>query len=512
MIKSMITRAAMMLCMAVALVACGESDNYPYKTDYLPVQLPGSARWSILDVNTGALVVKDAFDEAPSPVIGGMFYVMNGEGTFDYYNIENPTKAVNGEHYGSVTVFSEDGLAVASKRGGALCVIDRQCNVVRELPKEVSQCSMFSRGMAAYQNDLGLWGYINTKGDTVVPAKYQQANLFVNDDVALVVDPSEINDSTANFQVIDKKGTVLYTASATEYGIVQPYYISGVLPVVKRVENRDTVVCLNTKGEEVPNPNKDHDAVDKGGYQDYSRTPGGLYIVVGKEGKMGVVDRNNKTLVEAKHERITDLRNDRFIVGKDSLYSLIDDKGAPVGKVKFVHAHGGSEHNYATRGFIDTNLAVASMMAMLGGGRCAGATRGTTLMDMNGMLGDNPEQSVGQNGIAIPQGPFLIRYIFDAPIASRESQGAPASYNLDARVSCVDISLNVTHCGLDTEAAIVGPIQAAMGTKGFVLDKDGMFVDEQGQVITVGYSDGVVSLAFFTDPSMAKPLPRNPRK
>lgn len=502
----------MMLCMVMALVACNESDNYPYKTDYLPIMLEGSTKWSIMDVNSGELVAKDAFTEVPSPVISDMFYVMNEDGTYNYYNVANPTKAVNSEPYGSVTVFSDDGVAVASKRGGALCVIDKQCNVVKELPKEMAQCSMFSRGVASYQNDMGLWGYINTKGDTIVPAKYAQANLFVNDDKAIVVEANQDNDSTMFFQVINKKGEVLFSANAREYSPIQPYYDNGVLPVIKSTEKGDTVVCLNDKGEECENPNKNHDAVKNGGYKNFSRTPNGNFLVIGKDNKMGVVDRNNKVLVEVKHERITDLRHDRYIVGKDTVFSLIDDKGNAVGKVKFIHAHGGSEAISATRGFIDTNLAAASLMAMITPGRCAGATTGTTLMDMNGMLGEDAEPCVGQNGLAIPQGPFIIRYAFDGPIASKADADTPASYNLDAKVVGVDISLNVMHCGLDTEAAIIAPIQGAMGTKGFVLDSNDLFVNDMGQVISMGYNNGIVSLFFFMDRSLAKPLPRNPRK
>lgn len=502
----------MVLCMVMTLVACNESDNYPYKTDYLPVQLAGSQKWSILDVNSGELVAKDAFVQVPSPVINDMFYVMNEDGTYNYYNVADPTKPVNSEPYGSVTVFSEDGVAVASKRGGSLCVIDKQCNVVKELPKEIAQCSMFSRGVAAYQNDMGLWGYVNTQGDTIVPAKYAQANLFVNDDKAIVVEANQDNDSTVFYQIIDKKGQELFKANAREYGLVQPYFVDGVLPVIKNTEKGDTVVCLNSKGEECENPNKNYDAVEKGGYKDFTRTACGTYIVISKDNKMGVVDRNNKVLIEAKHERITDLRKDRYIVGKDTVFSLIDDKGNAVGKVKFVHAHGGSEAIYATRGFIDPTLAIASMMSMITPGRCAGATTGTTLMDMNGMLDDNAEAYVGQNGLAMPQGPFIVRYAFDGPIATKADANTPASYNLDAKVVCVDISLNVMHCGLDTEASIIGPMQSAMGTKGFVLDSNDMFVNDLGQVITMGYNNGIVSLFCFMDRSLAKPLPRNPRK
>ena len=134
-----------MALMATALLlgCCGCSDSkgdYAFNVDYLPVQLPGSERWSIIDVNSGELVARDTYEGVPSAVIGGMFYVMNDNGTYDCYDVASPTKRVNAESYGSVTPFSEDGYAVASLRGGPLTVIDRTCRVVATLPRTVTQC------------------------------------------------------------------------------------------------------------------------------------------------------------------------------------------------------------------------------------------------------------------------------------------------------------------------------------------------------------------------------------
>ena len=54
------------LCCLTALVtACKQESNYPYQTDYLPIQLVGSQKWSIIDVNTGD-VLSDINDEPMS--------------------------------------------------------------------------------------------------------------------------------------------------------------------------------------------------------------------------------------------------------------------------------------------------------------------------------------------------------------------------------------------------------------------------------------------------------------
>jgi len=223
-----------MLVMAVVLTtSCNKQDNsYQYQADYLPVQLAGSQRWSIIDVNTGAVIARDAFENAPSPVVDGMFYVMNSEGTYDYYDVSAPTTPVSG-HYGSATVYSDEGVAVASRIGGPLCVIDRKGQVLKMLPKDVSQCSMFVRGMAAYQDDSGNWGFIDQRGDTVIPATYASVNLFMHSDLAVVMTPGQAASDTPMFTVIDKRGNVKFTASSNDYQLIQPYYIDGVLPVAK---------------------------------------------------------------------------------------------------------------------------------------------------------------------------------------------------------------------------------------------------------------------------------------
>ena len=152
-----ISRITLAVLAVLLMTACGSSDStYQYKTQYLPVQLVGSEKWSILDVNSGQVIAQDAFKNAPSPIVADMFYVRNDDGTYDYYDVAAPTTPVAG-HFGSATAFSDDGVAVCSRIGSPLCLIDRKGNVIKQLPNEISQCSMFAHGMAAFQNDSGSW-------------------------------------------------------------------------------------------------------------------------------------------------------------------------------------------------------------------------------------------------------------------------------------------------------------------------------------------------------------------
>lgn len=501
-----ISRIALATLVALLMTACGGTETtYQYKTQYLPVQLVGSEKWSILDVNSGEVVVKDAFVNAPSPIVAGMFYMINDEGSYDYYDVTAPTTPVAG-HFGSVTSFSDDGVAMCSRVGGSLCVIDRKGQVVKELPKEVSQCSMFARGMAAFQNDNGSWGYINTSGDTIVPANYSSANLFLYNDYAMVIDENQPNDSIVSFTVIDKSGKVMFTGSSAEYQPVQPYFINGVLPVVKE----DSLVCLNPDGKEVPNPIDDSEQVEKGGYDDFSRTPSGDYVVI-KGKKTGLVDKNNKVLIPIEHDNLIDINGERLIAVDGDVYHIIDRNGKAVGNAKFQNAHVSEDNPFATRGFIDTDLAAASLMMMFDETSACGANANTTLMDMNGMLSTDARMYAGSNTLVMPQGPYIIQYVFDRDVASANADSTSASFNYDAKVDRVIISLNLNHCPANTEPAIVNKVESRLGTKGFVFARDGIFCSDYLSALTMGYDKGVMSLIYYMHFNESVPQAKNKR-
>ena len=492
---------------ALLLSACnGNNATYQYKTQYLPVQLVGSEKWSILDVNSGEVVAKDAFDNAPSPIVAGMFYVMNNEGSYDYYNVSAPTQPVAG-HFGSVTSFSDDGVAVCSRVGAALCVIDTKGNVVKELPREVSQCSMFARGMAAFQNDNGSWGYINVSGDTIVPATWNSVNLFLYEDYALVIDGNQANDSIVSFSIIDKSGNVKFTENTSNYQPLQPYFINGVLPVMKG----DTLVCLNASGKEVANPIDDSEKVEKGGFDDYSRTPSGDYIVV-KNGKTGMVDAACNVLIPIEHDNLIDINGERLIAANGDTFHIVDHNGKPVGNAKFNSAHVSEDNPYATRGYIDTDLAAASMMMMFNEISACGADAETTLMDMNQMLSTNPLQYAGSNTLILPQGPYTIQYVFDRDLATVNADTTSAEFNYDARVKCVIISLNVSLCPANTEPAVVNKVESRLGTKGFVLARDGIFCSDHLTALTMGYDQGIIRTIYYMHFNESVPQDKKKRK
>ena len=233
----------------VTLTGCNKKDNsYLEDTKYLSVRLQGSDKWSILDIETGNVIARDAFKNTPSAITDDMFFVYNDNGRIDYYNVADCKKPVNKEPYGSATSFS-GGHAVVSKPGKPLEVIDKQCNTVAELSPSVLNAAMFRNGRSLIHTDLDRYGYIDTHGDTVMAPNLGFAKSFMADDVALV-SFNTAGDTTATLSVIDLAGKKLCDIDTKVYQILTPYYRMG--STCRRQERLGGLSRQERKGDHYP--------------------------------------------------------------------------------------------------------------------------------------------------------------------------------------------------------------------------------------------------------------------
>ena len=501
---------------ALLLASCGnEKSIYPEETKYLPVMLQGSDKWSILNIETGELVAKDAFKEVPSPVVDDMFWVYNDQGRIDFYNIADCKNKVNKENYGSATSFSE-GYAIVSKPGEPLQVINKQCETVAQLSPSVLSASMFRNGRALIHTDLDRYGFIDVKGDTVIAAKMSYAAGFNEDNVALA-SFSEVNDSSKVVSVIDINGKTLYDLDTEKYQIVTPYYKLGVLIVAKK----DSMVCLDHQGKEVANPHPTPKKVLDAGYRERVYTGNDNYIAI-KGDRMGLVDKDNKVLIPFEYKFLQNISATRFVAGKDSVLFLIDDHGKQVGKAKFVDFKNYDIESQAVRGYINMEVTAANLMSFFDENMVCGAQKGANLMDLNQLVGVQPAQYVGMKQISRPMPPLFYTYIFDSDIASMTTDAATdsvpadslavpyqsAKFNYDAKLRGVNFNFVVVECAPGTEERLCQMISGAMGTKGFKLNSDGSFISNAGNVVVMGYEHGVFNLNYYFNAAEAKPLPR----
>ena len=210
-----------------------------------------------------------------------------------------------------------------------------------------------------------------------------------------------------------------------------------------------------------------------------------------------MVDKNNNVLIPIEHDNLFDINGERLIAVDGETYHIIDRTGAAVGNAKFQNIHVSEDNPFATRGFIDTDLAAASMMMMFDETSCCGADANTTLMDMNSMVGTDALPYVGNNTLIMPQGPYIVQYVFDREVATANADSTSAEFNYDAKVKCVILTLSVRHCPSNTEPAIVTKVENRLGTKGFVFARDGIFCSDYLTALTMGYDKGIINLLYY---------------
>ena len=160
----------------------------------------------------------DEFDGEPSNVYEDRFSVQEKDGLYRFYEAKSKPTQIGGA-YAQVGIF-QHGVAPVVREGEHIEIIDRDGNVVKVLDKihgkDISECGNFCEGLAVYTDSDAKMGYIDTKGNPIIPAKFSLATAFAGGR-AFVVDAKyekQIQDgeySKIPVDVIDKKGHVLYS-------------------------------------------------------------------------------------------------------------------------------------------------------------------------------------------------------------------------------------------------------------------------------------------------------------
>ena len=73
------------------------------------------------------------------------------------------------------------------------------------------------------------------------------------------------------------------------------------------------------------------------------------------------------------------------------------------------------------------------------------------------------------------------------------------------------MSLNVKHCPSSTGPAIVNKVESRLGTKGFVLARDGIFCSDYQTAMTLGYDKGIVNAIYYMRFNESVPQSKNKR-
>lgn len=492
------------------LASCSGNDGYPIKVKYLAVKLEGSEKWSILDVESGEVVARNAWDSVSVGVNDDLVGVQRPDGLLDFYHVGDTAHGVNARPFGSATAFN-GGHAMVSVPGSSLMIVDDDGEPVATLEASISNATAFSHGLSLATTLQGKHIYIKENGDTLDTGLLDFATPFTFDEAALVVRDAGVE--TPTITAIDTDGKELFSVSTKDYRLtMQPLFASGVVPLLK-VSN-DSIVYLDKKGQEVENPNGVPQAIKDANY-DFSRHTLGGYNVVRSGDRVGVANDKGEIVVPVKYEDVIDIAPERFVVMEDGRYHLVNAKGEKVGDAVFTDFILPDTQRTALRGFIDQTLAAATLMMCFDENMAGGVAPGGTLLDLNSRLGTNAAPYVGQNELVERNGDLAMTYHFDNDIATVPDEGgdtlALPQFNYDARVMAVSLTLDVPQTDADTEPGLESLISSRLGQNGFVYDADGIYRSEKGTAVALGYNKGRFIIYYYMDAGYAQPLPRNKR-
>jgi hypothetical protein len=204
-------------------------------------------------------------------------------------------------------------------------------------PDEVIDIKNFTEEMAPFKGKNDRFGFINTKGQIVVPATFLSVGYFSNGlawaktsaltigfidksgnwvlnpqfESAKEFDPESgfaLVKSTGEWKLIDRTGKALVVSGATGYG----EFYEGVCNAKKGAK----VGLINTNGEWIVAAQ----------YDKIQRMQNG-YANVRNIEFWGVIDNTGKVIIPVKYENINPNDNGIFAVKRDKLWGLMDRSG-----------------------------------------------------------------------------------------------------------------------------------------------------------------------------------------
>lgn len=303
-------KAAMTAFVAgAALWSCSGDDGEHAR--YVAVQIDGEEKWSILDTESGEILCKNDFNNMPSAINeDGWFVVMNKDGEYEAYSVKDSKKALNKGKYSQLGCFT-DKVTFAVKKGKAITIIDKDFEVVKTLSDKITVTCSFTDGMAGFCKD-GKWGYLDTKGEEAIAAKYDWVAPFA-EGLALVTKGERT-------MIINKKGETVKSFPNDKYEFGSPVFTNGYIAVRKG----EKIVFLDKKGEEAFTSPKME------GYPSYYAIYDGKTVYYDGS-QYGLMSKDGEIIVRAKYDGLRYAAPDRYIAKKDDgSYGVIDGKGETV--------------------------------------------------------------------------------------------------------------------------------------------------------------------------------------
>lgn len=516
----------------IALASCRSNEN-KFEYEYLPVKLSGAEFWSIMNVQTGELVYKDEFKNKPSAIYNDIFLVENEKGTYDYYSVNDTKTPINKESFYMANDFVGSEIVAATKPGKTISLINTKCEEVVTLDKSIIACSNFKDGLAAFKDSNEKSGFINTKGEIVVKAKYDNVHDF-SDGVAICsIDDTQKNITT--YYAIDKTGKELFSFNDKEYKTCG-YFSDGFLPVTKD----EQIIYLDKEGKKAYelcniedslgyqvylckyNDNrsifcegdlyglkdKDNKIILRAKYSYLSYIGDDKYIAV-QDNKSGIIDYEDNHLIDFKYDDITKMNEDVLLVKSGKTYTLINMEGKDLTNYNF-SSYSLASYCFVKSNYIDPKEYALKIYKSFDESSCRGYNGSMTVADfMNEFEYSTSyytdEYTIITNGLDDSKKSCVVG--FEGPISSRTykyesyyyfSYKVPNGYafNKKTKIETIINVYNISEYDI-VEDKVCNEFEKLLQSKGYKSLDNNYFESPTGTVVGLGYKDGSLFLYYY---------------
>ena len=291
-----------------------------FEINALPFQENEGDNWGLISTNGKVEVPAGSFTQQPSAVVNGMFSLPDENGYYQLYDLEHPSQPVSTRRFAQIGHFFENVTLAQEFPDAPILIIDRKGrninNIGVSLHYDIVLAHNFSGGRALFCTRKGKYGYMDTKGNIIIPPVYDQAYDF-HEGMALTGNTNENGETS--YQLIDPFGNVCIQIQDTPTLLdLQPS-----CGLMKYSNSQNGRCCyLSTIGKEgIFLPDSIREAF---------RFRHNAAIIHTDHG-VGIIDRQGELLISPKYRDVFIAGDDRVCLCTDNGWQLADFKGNYLG-------------------------------------------------------------------------------------------------------------------------------------------------------------------------------------
>ncbi len=328
--KNLLKWAVLAAITQVLSISCTSSKDDSFT--HLPFRQSENGLWGVLTAD-GKAIISDEYSSPPFAATEGIYIVKKENGLFEYYKAD-PKPVRIGSQYYKAAAFKES-MAPVMEDEEIISVINTKGDVVFKLEKvsgkRIISCSLFSDGLAVIQNEDGLKGYVDKKGNIAVTPQYSEAFSFSEGLAIVKSDEGE----RSKWLLINNKGEEIQKLD-DEIKETTGSISGGLIGILKSVDD-GAWGFVSKNNEELIKPSREFVSVTPPKFKTFTYFDGT---------KWGISDITGKRIIPAEFDNILNSGKGFFIVKKGDVWFVIDSENRESSNVEF------TDHTGNNQGFI----------------------------------------------------------------------------------------------------------------------------------------------------------------